>query len=77
LKGLLEIRKRVFELAVRKIHDADVVQAQGLVGFVARVALDFRRAEVPTELANNQFLVVQTGDSLWRIARRALGQGPL
>ncbi len=54
---------------------ADLVGQDGKV--TARVALDFRRAEVPTELANNQFLVVQTGDSLWRIARRALGQGPL
>ncbi len=54
---------------------ADLVGQDGKV--TARVVLQFRRAEVPADLANNQFLVVQTGDSLWRIARRALGQGPL
>jgi len=54
---------------------ADLVGQDGKVA--ARVTLQFRRAEVPAQLANNQFLVVQSGDSLWRIARRTLGQGPM
>ncbi|HTZ78367.1 MAG TPA: LysM peptidoglycan-binding domain-containing protein [Stellaceae bacterium] len=54
---------------------ADLVGQDGKVA--ARVTLQFRRAEVPAELAGSQFLVVQSGDSLWRIARRTLGQGPM
>ena len=43
----------------------------------ARAQLQFRRAEVPKELAGNQFLVVQPGDTLWHIARRTYGEGLL
>jgi nucleoid-associated protein YgaU len=39
--------------------------------------LNFQRAEIPTALAGNQFLVVQPGNSLWRIARHVYGLGPL
>jgi nucleoid-associated protein YgaU len=43
----------------------------------ARAQLQFRRVEVPKELASNQFLVVQPGDTLWHIARRTYGEGLL
>jgi nucleoid-associated protein YgaU len=43
----------------------------------ARAQLRFRRVEVPKELAGNQFLVVQPGDTLWHIARRTYGEGLL
>jgi nucleoid-associated protein YgaU len=43
----------------------------------ARVQMQFRRAEVPASLADNRFLVVQPGNTLWRIARRAYGEGLL
>jgi len=54
---------------------ADLVGPGGKVS--ARVQLRFRRIEVPAELANNQFLVVQPGNNLWRIARRTYGEGLL
>jgi nucleoid-associated protein YgaU len=43
----------------------------------ARAQLQFRRVEVPKALADSQFLVVQPGDTLWRIARRTYGEGLL
>jgi nucleoid-associated protein YgaU len=54
---------------------ADLVDNTGKV--LARVLIQFRRIEVPDELAGNQFLVVQPGNSLWRIARRTYGTGVL
>ncbi|MGE5202875.1 MAG: Ig-like domain-containing protein [Acidobacteriota bacterium] len=54
---------------------ADLVGADGKVA--ARVQLRFRRIEVPAALASNQFLVVQPGNNLWRIARRTYGEGLL
>jgi nucleoid-associated protein YgaU len=43
----------------------------------ARAQLQFRRVDPPKELAGNQFLVVQPGDTLWHIARRTYGEGLL
>jgi nucleoid-associated protein YgaU len=43
----------------------------------ARAQLQFRRVEVPKELAGNKFLIVQPGDTLWHIARRTYGEGIL
>jgi len=54
---------------------ADLLGPDGKVS--ARVQLRFRRIEVPAELANSQFLVVQPGNNLWRIARRTYGEGLL
>ena len=54
---------------------ADAVGTDGKV--TARAQLRFRRAEVPKELADNQFLVIQHGDTLWHIARRTYGDGLL
>jgi nucleoid-associated protein YgaU len=54
------------------------VDAIGTDGKVAaRAELRFRRGEVPKELADNQFLVIQHGDTLWHIARRTYGDGLL
>ena len=53
----------------------DAIGEDGKV--VARAQLRFRRVEVPKELADNQFLVIQHGDTLWHIARRTYGDGLL
>jgi len=51
----------------------DQVDNQGKVE--NRVAMPFVREEIKGELAPGTFYVVQPGNSLWRIARRAYGQG--
>jgi nucleoid-associated protein YgaU len=53
----------------------DAIGADGKVA--ARAQLRFRRGEVPKDLADNQFLVIQHGDTLWHIARRTYGDGLL
>lgn len=40
-----------------------------------RVAMPFVREDITEDLAPGTFYVVQPGNSLWRIARRAYGQG--
>jgi nucleoid-associated protein YgaU len=42
---------------------------------VASVAMPFSRAEMLTALPGERFVVVQPGNSLWRIARRTYGEG--
>lgn len=42
---------------------------------VSRLELPFSRAEPLKDFANTAFIVVQPGNSLWRIARRTLGEG--
>jgi nucleoid-associated protein YgaU len=42
---------------------------------VARVELPFSRADPATVTIDKAFVVVQPGNSLWRIARRSLGKG--
>lgn len=42
---------------------------------ITRLELPFSRAEPLKDFANNAFIVVQPGNSLWRIARRTLGEG--
>ena len=54
---------------------ADLLGAGGRV--VARVELPFQRAEVTPEVLAGGSVVVQPGYSLWRIARRAYGDGVL
>jgi len=58
-------------------HDlrGDLAGADGKV--LRRTMLNFQRAEVPSTLGGGQFLVVQPGNSLWRIARLVYGQGPM
>jgi hypothetical protein len=52
---------------------ADQVTDQGRV--LARVSLPFSRAEPLTTMAPGTFIVVQPGNSLWRLARRTYGSG--
>lgn len=51
---------------------ADHVDSAGKV--LARVSLPFARAE-PLALSSGRFVIVQPGNSLWRIARRTYGTG--
>ncbi len=49
---------------------------QSVAGDVtARLELPFARAEPLTDFASEAFVIVQPGNSLWRIARRTLGSG--
>ena len=49
---------------------------QSVAGDVtARLELPFARAEPLTDFASEAFVIVQPGNSLWRIARRTLGTG--
>lgn len=54
---------------------ADLLSQGGRV--VARVELPFQRAAVTPEILAGSSVVVQPGNSLWRIARRAYGGGIL
>jgi hypothetical protein len=51
----------------------DHVDANGKV--LARMAFPFARAEPLTEIRPGTVVVVQPGNSLWRLARRAYGAG--
>lgn len=51
----------------------DMVDPAGEV--TARVELPFSRAEPMDEFTSNAFVVVQPGNSLWRIARRTMESG--
>ncbi len=42
---------------------------------VSRLEIPFNRAEPITDLTAGNFIIVQPGNSLWRIARRTLGSG--
>lgn len=52
---------------------ADQVDENGKV--VARVSLPFARSDVSLRLGTDQLVVVQPGNSLWRLARRVYGEG--
>lgn len=52
---------------------ADQTDAGGRV--TARVAMPFSRAEPVTNAPPEPFVIVQPGNSLWRLARRVYGQG--
>jgi nucleoid-associated protein YgaU len=51
----------------------DQVDATGTV--LARVATMFAREELTEGFPQNRFVIVQPGNSLWRIARRTYGEG--
>lgn len=51
----------------------DRVDAKGKV--IARVETPFSRSTVLTDVEDEGFVVVQPGNSLWRIARRSYGEG--
>jgi nucleoid-associated protein YgaU len=44
---------------------------------VARIELPFSRAAPLADLKNEDYIIVQPGNSLWRIARRILGEGTM
>lgn len=52
---------------------ADLMTAEG--GVRARVMIPFMREDLKEPLAPGDFVTVQPGNSLWRIARRAYGEG--
>ncbi|MEE9194408.1 MAG: LysM peptidoglycan-binding domain-containing protein, partial [Alphaproteobacteria bacterium] len=52
---------------------ADQVDNAGKVA--ARVSMPFSRAEPMGETPPEPFVIVQPGNSLWRLARRAYGEG--
>ncbi|MBT3767871.1 MAG: LysM peptidoglycan-binding domain-containing protein [Rhodospirillaceae bacterium] len=52
---------------------ADRVQTDGKV--LARVEFPFERAKPITDLKEGTFIIVQPGNSLWRLARRTYGSG--
>ena len=52
---------------------ADQVNERGKV--LARVSLPFSRAEPLTDMVPGTFVIVQPGNSLWRLARRTYGSG--
>ncbi len=56
-----------YALRADQIGDADKV--------TARAETPFARAEMGGDLAPGSFIVVQPGNSLWRLARRTYGQG--
>ena len=51
----------------------DQVDDKGKV--IARVQTPISRSELLARLPEDQFFIVQPGNSLWRIARRAYGSG--
>ncbi len=57
----------VYDLRVDQVQDETVT---------ARLNLPFNRAGPILALQSDQLVVVQPGNSLWRIARRTLGSGP-
>jgi len=52
---------------------ADELNAAGKV--IARLSFPFSRAEPDTGLTDEPFIIVQPGNSLWRLARRTYGKG--
>jgi nucleoid-associated protein YgaU len=56
-------------------HRLRVDQLSGKGRVVARVELPFRREKIDPALLASGHVVVQPGESLWRIARHAYGQG--
>lgn len=56
----------VYKLRVDQLAEGEVV---------GRIELPFNRAEPLSDFAGDAFVIVQPGNSLWRIARRTLGEG--
>ncbi len=52
---------------------ADQVAVNGKV--ISRISMPFSRAEPMEEMPSSPFIIVQPGNSLWRIARKAYGSG--
>ena len=63
---------RPVEVGLHRLR-VDHVDATGQV--LARVSTFFSRAELAEGFPDDRFVIVQPGNSLWRIARRTYGQG--
>ena len=63
---------RPVEVGLHRLR-VDRVDEAGRV--LARVATSFSRAELAGGFPEDRFVIVQPGNSLWRIARRTYGQG--
>lgn len=61
-----EVAPGVYSMRLDAVRDS---------GVVARLEIPFSRAAPLTDLSGDAFIVVQPGNSLWRIARRTLGEG--
>ena len=57
------------------LHDLRVDQVDGGGDVTARVETPFSREPVRVAAAGEEFVIVQPGNSLWRIARRTYGRG--
>ncbi|MDJ0609893.1 MAG: Ig-like domain-containing protein [Kiloniellales bacterium] len=57
------------------LHRLRVDQVDGTGRVLARVETPFSRSTLLTDLADDDFVIVQPGNSLWRIARRRYGEG--
>ena len=57
------------------LHRLRVDRVDGGGAVLARVETFFSRAELPSGLPGERFVIVQPGNSLWRIARRSYGEG--
>lgn len=57
------------------VHQLRVDQLSGTGQVAARIEAPFQRAEIPPEMLREGQIVVQPGQSLWRIARSAYGRG--
>ena len=57
------------------LHRLRVDQVDDSGAVVARVATLFSRAELAGGFPENRYVIVQPGNSLWRIARRTYGEG--
>jgi nucleoid-associated protein YgaU len=57
------------------VHTLRIDQLDAAGRVVARVESPFSRAEIMTAMADETAVIVQPGNSLWRIARRIYGEG--
>lgn len=70
-------RLRVEDPIAPGLHKLRIDQVDEAGAVVARVESPFSRAEASLTLASQSKVIVQPGNSLWRIARRAYGEGLL
>lgn len=56
-------------------HQIRIDQVAPSGDVIARIELPFVRAEPVTEMPQDIYVVVEPGQSLWRIARRVYGEG--
>ncbi len=57
------------------LHELRIDQIDSVGKVIARVQTPLSRSQLLTQLPDDQFFIVQPGNSLWRIARGAYGTG--